>query len=146
METKFLLAIASLTLDIKIISSAQLPRAKTILTPSVEYSINGSAIGDGAIREPFLWSISGAFLTREESILLNKIYEEFSYRRANFLDANINLSDYTLPYTERIPRTLDIASGATETISGNYTEYYAIFKTWFTTPPSFEHNGAYNVA
>lgn len=146
---KFLVTLGSLSLEISRVSNSQYPRAVVEPLPKVEYSINGSVVGDGPNFAPkSIWAIN-AFLKEEERDILIAIHSEFDYLRRTLQIADISLADYTLPYIERSPRTKALAPGTVEqTVEQNIGQlkYFATFKTWMVQPPQFENGGRYTLA
>jgi hypothetical protein len=143
----FILTHGSLTLEITKISSPQFPRARIEPLPKIEYSNNGSIIGDGPIFAPkHLWTFSSIQLTKQQTITLQRIYAKFAFKAPTIQDAAIFLSDYTLIFCEQVPRTKLLATGSTEEIIDGQIAYYGKFKTWFIEAPKYEAGGFYNLA
>ncbi|QSJ14601.1 hypothetical protein JYQ62_22135 [Nostoc sp. UHCC 0702] len=142
-----ILEISSISVEITKFTAPKFPRARIEPLPKLDYSIDGASLGSGPYFEPkYLWTIN-CNLTPDESILVETIYFEFDYLRRKLQPAEVTLTDKTLRYTERKPRTRDIAVGTDETYIGNtHTAYFAKFKCWFIQPPEFEEKGVYNSA
>ena len=143
----FILTHGSFTLEITKISSPQFPRARIEPLPKIEYSNNGSVVGDGPVFPPkHLWTFSSIQLTKQQTITLQRMYAKFAYKAPTAQNALIDLSDYTLIYCEPAPRTKQLAAGSTEETIDNQIAYFAKFKTWFIEPPKYEAGGFYNLA
>jgi hypothetical protein len=144
---QFILTHGSLTLEISKISSPQFPRARIEPLPKIEYSNNGSTVGDGPVFAPkHLWTFSSIQLTKQETIILQRMYAKFAYKAPTAQDATILLSDHALIYCEPTPRTKQLAASSTEEIVDGQVAYFGKFKTWFIEPPKYEAGGFYNLA
>lgn len=119
-------------------------RARVEPIPRIEYSINGTAIGDGTSAEPkHIWAVN-CVLEKSEVRTLEAIYWEFDRlrRKVPYNGECVRVADTNQEFIERLPRTRAAVPGFSVIPEGaNYIAYFAYFNTWFVKPPEYDELG-----
>jgi len=122
----------------------KLPLSILAPSPTVEFSLNGTAVGAGGYFTPkYLWSIN-ALIDQETEIKLNIIYKEFERLRTSLQDAAILLEDTNQQIQELTESLIHTPiPDTTITEIGDYSSFYAQFNVWFTQSPAYLQEGRY---
>jgi hypothetical protein len=141
------LTIRSIEVEIYKFLDTKLPRMIAEPIPSMEYSLFGTSVGDGA-RFPsrYIWNVNALLDIRCDADIERKlgiIYQTFDADRRALENAFIELEDTTQEIQELTASMRPTVPATSSVVIGSYTSHYAVFNVWMTKPPEFSQMGKY---